>query len=74
MYGKIIALESLQVNHQKNKPDPATIKAEFERILNALKDEIVILKDDFKIVMSIKKGKVSYESGFFSFDYRAVEN
>lgn len=59
MYGKIMALESLQVNSGKNKSDPATIKAEFESIVTGLREEILNLKDDFKIIMSIKKGKVS---------------
>ena len=59
LYGKIIALESLQVNSTKNKLDSATVKAESESIVNSLRDELLSLKDDFKIVMSIRKGKVS---------------
>lgn len=59
MYGKIIALENLQFNSGKSKNDPETIKAEFENIVKGLREEILNLKDDFKIIMSIKKGKVS---------------
>ncbi len=59
MYGKIMALENLQVNSGKNKNDPDTIKTEFENIVTGLLEEILNLKDDFKIIMSIKKGKVS---------------
>lgn len=58
MYSKIMALESLQVNSGKNKTDPAAIKSEFASIASALREEILNLKDDFKIIMSIKKGKV----------------
>lgn len=57
MYGKIIALENLQFNSGKSKNDPETIKAEFENIVKGLREEILNLKDDFKIIMSIKKGK-----------------
>lgn len=63
MYAKVVALEYLQSNLNRSKNDPATIKAEFESIVAYLEDEILNLKEDFKIVMSIKKGKVSGRNG-----------
>ncbi|KAK7582612.1 hypothetical protein V9T40_014057 [Parthenolecanium corni] len=57
MYGRIMALENLQMNGSKIKTDPATIKAEYINIATALREEILNLKDDLKIIMSIKKGK-----------------
>lgn len=60
MYGRIMALENLQMNGSKIKTDPATIKAEYINIATALREEILNLKDDLKIIMSIKKGKVSW--------------
>lgn len=58
MYSKIMSLESLQMNSTKNKADPAAVKLEFTQIATGLQEEILNLKDDFKIIMSIKKGKV----------------
>ncbi|XP_065218946.1 uncharacterized protein Patr-1 [Planococcus citri] len=57
MYSKIIALEGLHMNNGKNKPDPDEIKLESMSIAAVLREEILNMKDDFKIIMSIKKGK-----------------
>lgn len=53
-----MALEGLHVNIGKNKPDPDEIKLESMSIATVLRDEILNMKEDFKIIMSIKKGKV----------------
>ena len=67
MYSKIMALESLHVNSGKTKPDPDEIKLESMSIATVLREEILGLKDDFKIIMSIKKGKVCVVLFFESF-------
>lgn len=59
-----MSLENLQANSGKSKNDPAAIKVEFESIVTGLLEEILNLKEDFKIIMSIKKGKVSFYAVF----------